>query len=278
MKTLYITDLDGTLLNSDGKLSANCQNMLNQLISDGLLFTVATARTNATVLNMFKNVRLNMPFVLMNGVLIYDPISNRYISSHKINKNTAEKIIEIYKKHSYSPMLYFMKENYLEITYNKIHNIYQGNYINARDNLKQKVFKKIDGELYVNDSDSLIYIVSLDKPNILTPVYNDIEKLDGVYCAYYSDNYTDCNFMECMSKDASKGSAVLKIKELLSIDRIIAFGDNLNDIPLFSVADECYAVSNACQELKDITTAVIGSNDDDGVVRFIYNKFYNNKK
>lgn len=275
MKTLYITDLDGTLLNSKGELSCNCQNKLNKLISDGLLFTVATARTNATVLNMFKNVSLNIPFVLMNGVLIYDPASKRYVSSHKIDKTTATKIIEIYKKYDNSPMLYFMKENYLEIAYNKIHNIYQENYINARDNLKQKVFKKITGELCIDESDSLIYIVSLDKPDVLSPIYNDIEKLDSIYCAYYSDNYTECNFMECMNKEASKGSAVLKIKELLSIDKIVAFGDNLNDLPLFEVADECYAVENACQELKDAATGIIGSNDNDGVINFIYNKFYN---
>ena len=53
---------------------------------------------------------------------------------------------------------------------------------------------------------------------------------------------------------------------------MIAFGDNLNDIPLFEVADECYAVSNAEEKLKSIATGVIGSNDEDAVAKFIFDR------
>ena len=56
---------------------------------------------------------------------------------------------------------------------------------------------------------------------------------------------------------------------MLVADKIIAFGDNLNDIPLFEIADECYAVSNAEDELKKIATDVIASNDEDAVAVFI---------
>ena len=58
----------------------------------------------------------------------------------------------------------------------------------------------------------------------------------------------------------------------------LAFGDNLNDLPLFDIADECYAVSNACQQLKDAATAIIDSNCNDGVVKFIMSHYNNTKE
>ena len=56
---------------------------------------------------------------------------------------------------------------------------------------------------------------------------------------------------------------------MLGCDRLVVFGDGRNDLSLFSVADECYAMSNAVPELKEIATAVIGSNDEDGVAKWL---------
>ena len=57
------------------------------------------------------------------------------------------------------------------------------------------------------------------------------------------------------------------------VDKIIAFGDNLNDIPLFEIADECYAVSNAEDELKAIATGIIASNEEDAVAEFMLARY-----
>ena len=56
---------------------------------------------------------------------------------------------------------------------------------------------------------------------------------------------------------------------LLGSDRIIAFGDGLNDLPMVEIADECYAVSNAVDELKAIATGIIESNNADGVAKWL---------
>lgn len=74
---------------------------------------------------------------------------------------------------------------------------------------------------------------------------------------------------------ASKANAVLKLKNMLDCDKIVVFGDGINDIEMFRVADECYAVENAVDELKDIATGIIGCNDDDSVAKWLlenYNK------
>ena len=49
----------------------------------------------------------------------------------------------------------------------------------------------------------------------------------------------------------------------------------MNDKDLFECADESYAVSNAAAELKEAATAVIDSNDDDGVAKWLLRRIKN---
>ena len=70
-------------------------------------------------------------------------------------------------------------------------------------------------------------------------------------------------------KGVSKANAVMELKKLMGCDRVVCFGDGRNDVSMFGMADECYAVENAVPELKEIATAVIGGNNDDGVANWL---------
>ena len=73
-----------------------------------------------------------------------------------------------------------------------------------------------------------------------------------------------------MPKGASKSNAIRQLKAHLGCDRVVAFGDGKNDIDMFEIADEAYAVSNAVKELKQIATNVIGSNNEDAVAKWLH--------
>jgi len=72
-----------------------------------------------------------------------------------------------------------------------------------------------------------------------------------------------------MPKKATKGNAILTLKEKLNCDKIISFGDAINDIPMFKISDESYAVENAVDELKKHATGIILSNEKDGVAHWL---------
>ena len=72
-----------------------------------------------------------------------------------------------------------------------------------------------------------------------------------------------------MPKGVSKASAIKQLKEYLHCDKIICFGDGKNDIEMFQIADESYAMCNGHEDLKAIATAVIGLNDEDSVAKKI---------
>lgn len=268
MKTLFLSDLDGTLLNSQAQLSEFSKTGLNKLIENGVLFSLATARTFATVVDLFEGVNLNVPFILMNGVVVYDPVNQRNIIVHSIDKPQAETVIDCYSRYGISPMLYFMRDDHIEIIYGHTDNPYISEYISNRDDLKRKVFICTDN-YKIQDNDNLIYLVTLDKFDNISSVYNDICRESTLTSMFYIDNYTDCYFLETFKQGVSKSSGASQLKTYLGVDKIVAFGDNLNDIPLFKIADEAYAVSNAHKDLKKVATGIIGSNDEDAVVRYL---------
>ena len=79
IKRLYITDLDGTLLNSKGEVSENTIKKINSLTEKGIYFTFATARSVYSAKLITAGLNINIPYLLMNGVSIYDPVCNTYI-------------------------------------------------------------------------------------------------------------------------------------------------------------------------------------------------------
>ena len=276
MKTLFLSDLDGTFLNSSGEISENSRRIISDLVDKGVLFTVATARTHATVMKMFEGINLSSPLVLMNGVTLYDPNKKSIISSKPIPTQLGNKIIAEFTKRGIEPMLYFQHDDTLEIHYSKLTNDYQKEYVAQRTECSGKKFIHSPGLVPI-EGKNLVYIVCLDYYENIKDVYTAVSELDNAHCMFYKDNYSDLYFLEIITKTVSKASGAREVKEMLSADQMIAFGDNLNDIPLFEAADEAYAVSNAHEKLKEIATDVIGSNDEDAVARFILDKYNNNE-
>jgi hydroxymethylpyrimidine pyrophosphatase-like HAD family hydrolase len=86
----------------------------------------------------------------------------------------------------------------------------------------------------------------------------------------YKDIYSDdLWYLEVFGETASKYNAVQYLRKQNGFDKVVGFGDNLNDLPLFAACDKCYAVANAKPDVKAKATAVIGSNDEDGVARWL---------
>ena len=79
---LFISDLDGTLLNGNAEVTEFTRDTLNRLMAKGLNFTAATARTLASAGKILSGLDLKLPVILMNGVLIYDMAEKKYV---KIN-------------------------------------------------------------------------------------------------------------------------------------------------------------------------------------------------
>ena len=270
---LFVTDLDGTLLNSNKEVSIKSTEILNKLIDNGVNFTVATARTPATVVDLLQDVNLKLPAVLMNGVLLYDIKEEKYINIKEIGKDTVDKVFDVLNKFDKNAMVYGIRNNHLwvydkELEYSWEYNVYKG-----RAARKQKTFLKVENYQECINESKIINFIVFDKYEKIKGIYEELKKIDEISVEYYEDIYEKgCYFLEAYSAEASKANGIKLLSDYIEHDKLICFGDNLNDIPMFELADECYATANAVERVKEISTDVIGSCDEDGVALFMEKK------
>jgi hypothetical protein len=270
MKTLYISDLDGTLLNKQASLSEKTIETLNNLIDNGLHFSIATARSAATVTKIMAPISMNIPAVLMNGVLIYDFKTQKYLSIQYLSKEIVATIIDTLNEFELSGFMYKVKDHILTTYYTHLSNVPQQDFYNERVTLYHKNFIQL-ANLLDHAPEDIIYFCLLDSKERLEPVYNKLKTNPNIAMAYYKDIYytDDTWYLEIFSAKATKYNATMYLRATYDYDYIIGFGDNLNDLPLFSACNETCAVENAKEELKAIATHIIDSNQKDGVVNWI---------
>lgn len=271
---LFVTDLDGTLLNSKKEVSKYSCDTLNKLIDKGVNFTVATARTPATVVELLEGINLKLPVALMNGVLIYDIKKESYIDIKEINKNSVMKCLDIFEKLDKNVLVYGIKDNHLWVYYKEFKYAWEYNFYKERADKKLKTFLEVtDYKEAIKDSKVINFIV-FDKLENIKKINEELSKVEGLTVNYYEDIYEeDCYFLEAYSNEASKANGIKFLEKYIEHDNLVCFGDNLNDIPMFELANEAYATANAVCELKEIATGVIGSCDEDGVARFLEERF-----
>lgn len=270
MKSLYISDLDGTLLNSDKEISKFTRETLNSLIANGVHFSIATARTAATAVRILSGVNINVPVVLMNGVIIYDICRSKYIKTEAIPVHTANAVIDILKEYEITGFMYAIFNDSLVTYYENLYSKALKDFHDERVMKYNKYYEQVDSFSSKTARDRIIYFSLIDEYERLSIVLNGLRNQTDVNMVLYRDIYAEnLWYLEIFSKNASKYNAVKYLREYCNFDRVIGFGDNLNDIPLFKACDESYAVSNAVDELKEKATGVIGDNNSDGVARFV---------
>lgn len=265
MKTLFISDLDGTLLQPDVELSDTTVAIINEMLARGVEFTVATARSIASVRTILRNVHIIRPIILMNGVCIYDPDNDRYIKVETFGKESSSRLLSAIARYNIKGLAYTMKDGVMSTYYEDLNNRALYYFYEERVRLYNKTFTQIDDFRLLAD-EPMIYFTLMDVKENLDQVYPVIKELPDLNCVMYKDNYTpDIWYLEIFSKSASKYHAVRFLKEYLKAETVVCFGDNLNDLPLFEASNYRIAVANAVDELKSRADEVTGSNTADGV-------------
>lgn len=269
MKTLYVSDLDGTLLNSKKELTAYSADAINACIDKGAAFTIATARMAYGCDYRLAPLRLNVPGIITNGVFLYDFARKAYLSVQTIPLACAEQIIEIFAAHGLSCFVYTFAREQLSIYYGHESLELQTQYYSKRalESCKEVALETNLRSRIQNQE--VVYITYTGADEQLRSVYEEIDQLGDVACAYYLNIYNGLYCLEIFSASASKKAALLRLKEMYAFDELVVFGDNHNDLSMFEIAQRRYAPSNGLPEVKAQATAILESCDDDGVARFL---------
>ena len=268
MKTLYVSDLDGTLLRSDETLSTYTCETLNRLTAQGMLFSYATARSYNTSRKVTAGLNANFPLIVYNGVFIVDNADGGIIISNYFSEDVKATIADI-TAHGVYPIVYSMIDGEQKFSY--VRNNYSkgtAEFAASRKGDRRDNPVSSEDELLLG---RIFYVTCIDDEAKLEPLYDKYRDIH--HCVFSKDIYSGEQWLEMIPKGISKATAARQLKEHLGCERIVAFGDGKNDIELFEAADESCAVENADDELRAAATHVIGSNNADGVVKWIEQDF-----
>ncbi len=271
MATLYVTDMDGTLLNANSQVSNRTAQTISQLSHDGALITVATARTPATVQPLLSDTFTRLPAIVMTGASLWDRNNLVYINPHIIPDLSARDIKACARAHGINLFTYVLDGNgFMNVYHNGHRSQKEFEFIQQRIHLKLKHF-------YLDSDDGLapfipntILYFAIGPRDKIFSLAEDLKSSVKCSVSNYVDIFgQDTGILEVFAPNVSKAAAVQALANEYKADRIVVFGDNLNDIPMMQVADVAIAVGNALPEVKAIADLVIGDNTDNAVAHFI---------
>lgn len=273
MKTLYITDLDGTLLAPDGRLSQTTVTLLNHAISRGAIISVATARTPATVSRLLKDVNFSVPLVVMTGAALWDKKTGQYSDIQYFEPSQVKEIIKAYEAPAGGgAFLYTLREGIMEIFHVGPLNDIERGFMQERVNSPfKRFFVPESGRSDISDRVNNAVLFFGMRPNaIADDILLGMKKIPHINPMFYHDWYgPEITEIEAFPEGATKAKAIRRLASKVGADRIVVFGDNLNDLSMMAIADWSVAVSNAVDAAKEAADEVIGSNSADSVARFI---------
>ena len=273
MNTMVISDLDGTLLNSDVRLSEFTVNALNSLIRRGVNFTYATARSLNSAMKLTSELTLSLPVITYNGACIKSPETGEIIEIQGLDEDQVDLIRETLDNYGVSPLVYTYLDGEEKVLWQRgTESIGMQLYLDSRKEDERMLPVDSFDDLFCGE---IFYVTCIeDTDELLSPLRADLTAEDSLNCLLQKDIYGPEYFwLEIMDYRVSKAHAIDTIMKLTGMERIISFGDSINDVPLFEVSDECYAVENAVEPLKKVADDVIESNDNDSVAKWLIENF-----
>lgn len=278
-RTLYVTDLDGTLLNGESRVSPRSVEVLNGLIDRGVMFTAATARTPATVQPLLSGLHQSvytdaagcvhpLPAIVMTGAGLWNRLTVSFEECHLIPQADAEKIRDVFASHGLHPFVYCLSGNsFLNVYHPAAMTSRENGFYQERRHLELKRFH-LDQQPSSWDSVALFF--GIGPVAMVERLTTELRDATACAAAWYPDVFlSDTGLIDIYAPGVSKASAVTSLARRLGADEIVVFGDNLNDLPMMAVADVAVAVDNALPQVKDKADVVIARNTADAVAMWI---------
>lgn len=271
MTTLYVSDLDGTLLDRTGELSPTSRRGVLALLDRGVCFTVASARSLTSMRNLLGPLPLPLPVACLNGGTISKLDTGEHLVVHTVAAPLAADIAA--RAQPFDLMIGAHTQDGERVWVPRDHSAGMAAYLDDR-------VKRSDPRIRVVDDvtcglDGRITSLTVIGPRSETEALAaDIREAHGpqVDLNVFDDFYTPgWVWMSAHAREATKGHAVRRLRAEHAPDtqRLVVFGDQINDLPMFEIADYRVAPSNAVPEIRDLADEVIGHHHDDAVVTWL---------
>jgi Cof subfamily protein (haloacid dehalogenase superfamily) len=269
-----VSDLDGTLLDQIDSLSPNYIDELNKMIDQGLKFTIATGRDMKKAKKAIQGLKLKYPVILTNGALLGDLNKEEYLKITWITPEIVDAIMKRAAELAIPPMVFAAFDPITKtMHFNK-----------GKWGLKGIV--PLPPERYKPFQHMQIVSIQFHtRKEILDPFMQWIRESYGnrINLIYIEDvgyrnetNEDGWYWLEINSADAGKEKMLRTLADITGhrIEDTVVFGDNTNDIGILRMAGKAITVANAPEEVRQVASAVCGSNREGGVIKYLQEHYH----
>jgi 5-amino-6-(5-phospho-D-ribitylamino)uracil phosphatase len=271
---VYICDLDGTLLRSDGTLSAFSRDGLNRLLEAGVSLTVASARGTPGMRSLLSGVGIRLPVIELNGAFVSEIESGRHLVSNVLAAGESCAAVELILETGNDPVISTWDGRRDGVHFGSRTNESTRWYVDEKRRYRDPRLAPCDDLLAIAREEDVAQITTFATDEDAMALAERLRRAVGdgalVHSAanVYWPGWTEITLQH---GNAAKGSAIPALLEAsgnAGAD-VVVCGDHLNDLSMFAVAAHGIAPANAHPEVLEIATEVVGANDEDGVVRHL---------
>lgn len=255
---MIASDMDGTLLGSDCRISDKNKAAIRKAVDKGIVFVLATGRPIQGVRSYAEELGLDGAAITYNGAVVADLASGKILYEQSMDRRDAELSLRLGTEYDTTMCIWSQGKLYV----NKLND-------RAYDYMTISGVEPILAEDFGDILDAgITKILWYDDPEMIGRMPAEMAKKgfsDTTFCL--SRPY----FLEFFSSRVSKAAALEKLCEIHKVTpaEVIAMGDAPNDLPMLEFAGMGVAMGNALPEVKAVAGHVAPSNDDDGVAAVI---------
>jgi hypothetical protein len=273
MTTLYVSDLDGTLIRDDLTLSPEARGDLCALLAEGALITVASARSVTSIRAILGDIPFPLPIIEFNGAFLSEYRTGRHEIVNAIPTALAREVFSALTAAGCEPYISSFDGAHDLVFYREIANEGMAAYFAERVAFKDERLRRVD-DLAATIDGGTVCLTVIERSERLEPVQASLAAAfgDRVMLTSYDYRYfPGWKFFTVHDRRATKDQAIAALRKARGLEEaeLVAFGDEVNDLGMMRAADLPIAMANAKPEVKALAREIIGSNNEDSVVRRI---------
>lgn len=254
---LVVTDMDGTLLRNDKTISERTRAAILQFEAAGGRFTIASGRGVAATAKYVEELRLNTPLLLLNGCLLYDPVTGQDLVCHQIEAPALAAVWPILEANRLHIVVHGPRRGIIRAWTPEI----------AEHAQLDGITFDVVPDLGPHNAGTVVKVLTIGEPA-------DLDRAEAAILAAGLPVRTVRSFaiyLEVLPPEGGKGSALTELLAHLQMpkERALAVGDWLNDLDLLAAAGTGVAMENAHPGLKEAADRLTASNEDDGVAQVL---------
>ena len=221
---LFVSGIDDVLVNSSNKMSDYSLRSINNMINDGMMFTLSSLRTVPVILESVQGMNINMPIIAMDGAVLFDIKNKKYLRKYEMSHEKSVEIISFIRSMGFHVFINSIFEDSWIINY--------GDFCNE---VEKEVYENLRGNPYRNyykhdlmNDQKTVYLMVIDKKERVEYLYEKMKSQIDIsnikLLKYDSLDYQGYTYLKIYDQKATRENMLKELMNLYHINKVITFG------------------------------------------------------